>query len=794
MSVVGIDFGALHSKIGVARHRGIDIIINEVSNRATPSLVSFGPKQRAIGEPAKTLEISNFRNTVGSLKRLLGRTINDPEIQDVEAKFTHVKLVDANGTVGALVNYLGEQKVFSATQIVAMYLGKLRDTAAKELKTAISDVVITVPGWYTDIQRRALLDAAQIANLNCLRLINDTTAVALGYGITKSDLPEADNPRHVVFVDVGHSSMSVAVVAFSKGQLTVKSTAYDRHVGGRDIDYTLLRHFAAEFKDKYKIDVLSSPKAMFRLAAGCDRVKKVLSANAEAPLNVESIMNDVDATSRITREEYEQLIAPVLDRMEAPLKQALADCGLTLEQIDAVELIGGCTRIPAVRNKIQAVFQGKTLSTTLNQDEAAARGATFACAMLSPVFRVRDFSIHDITPYPIKVTWERQPEDEDTELVVFPRGNNVPSTKILTFYRKSAFDIEARYAEPSQLPGGINPWIARFTAKDVQPAPNGDYAVVKVKTRLNAHGIMSFEAAYTEEIEEKEEPQPMQVDGAEGGEQQQQPAQPKKKKVVKKKDVPFVWSATSLDPTVLEQFKELEAQMHAADKLVQDTEERKNALEEFVYDTRSRLDERYAPYVQPEEKEKIQVALQEAEDWLYSEEGEDATKSVYVERIERLHKLADPVINRYKEAEQRSRVVSELRETINHYMAQATSGDERFSHIEEKDKQSIVEKCATIQKWLDDQMARQSERPKNVDPVFTAAEVLKKKDEIIYFATPILTKPKPKPKVEPTGTGQNTPGAETPKTGQQTPKAEEGQQQQQQQAQQDNGPSEMDVD
>ncbi|KAI0762180.1 heat shock protein [Trametes elegans] len=781
MSVVGIDFGTLNSKIGVARHRGIDIIMNEVSSRATPSLVSFGPKQRSIGESAKTLETSNFRNTVGSLKRLLGRTISDPEIQDVEAKFTNVKLVDANGTVGAQVNYLGEQKVFSATQIVAMYLGKLRDTAAAELKNGVSDVVITVPGWYTDIQRRALLDAAQIAGLNCLRLINDTTAVALGYGITKSDLPEPENPRHVVFVDVGHSSASVSVVAFSKGQLTVKATTYDRHVGGRDIDHALVNHFANEFKEKYKIDVLGNPKAVFRLTAGCDKVKKVLSANAEAPLNVESIMNDIDASSRLTREEFEELIAPVLDRLEAPLKQALAESGLTLEQIDAVELVGGCTRIPAVRKKIEAVFQGKALSTTLNQDEAAARGATFACAMISPVFRVRDFSIHDITPYPVKVTWERQPEDEDTELVVFPRGNNIPSTKILTFYRKQAFDIEARYAEPELLPGGINPWIARFTAKQVEPAPNGDYAVVKVKTRLNAHGVVSFEGAYTEEIEEREE-QPMQVDGAEGEAAQQQP---KKKKIVKKKEVPFVWGSTSLDPAVVERYKELEAQMHASDKLVRDTEERKNALEEFVYDTRSRLDERYAPYVQAQEKEKIKAALQEAEDWLYSEEGEDATKSVYVQRIEALHALADPVINRFKEAEQRSRVVSELRETINHYLAQATSGEERFAHIEDKDKQAIVEKCATVQKWLDDQVARQSERPKNVDPAFTAAEVLKRKDEIIYFATPILTRPKPKPKAEPAA------GTETPKTGEQTPKTEE---QQQQQQQQDNGPAEMDVD
>ncbi|CAL1706042.1 unnamed protein product [Somion occarium] len=755
MSVVGVDFGTLHSKIGVARKRGVDIIVNEVSNRATPSLVSFGPKQRSIGESAKTLETSNFRNTIGALKRLIGRSFNDPEVQEVEKKFLHVNLVDANGTVGVQVNYLGEQRVFTATQLVGAYLGKLRDIAAAELRTGVSDIVITVPGWFTDIQRRALLDAAQIANLNVLRLINETTAVALSWGITKSDLPEAENPRHVVFVDIGHSSMSVAVVAFSKGQLNVKATAFESRVGGRDIDYVLVRHFSEEFKTKYKIDVLSNPKATFRLAAGCDRVKKVLSANAEAPLNVESIVNDVDASSRLNREEFEELIAPILERIEAPIKQAIADSGLTLEQIDVVELIGGCTRIPAVRHRIQTAFGGKNLFTTLNQDEAAARGATFACAMLSPIFRVRDFSMHDLNPYSVKVQWERQPEDpdEDTELVVFPKGNIVPSTKVLTFYRKAAFDLEARYADTSELPGAINPWVAKFTAKDIPSTSSGDLTVVKVKTRLNLHGVLSFEQAYVEEVEEREES--MQVDGEE---------QPKKKKVIKKKDVPFVWSNTQLDSSILEKYRQQEAEMHAADKLVFDTEDRKNALEEYIYDMRNKLDDRYAHYVQPQEKEKLRQALQEAEDWLYSEEGEDSTKSVYVARLDALRVLGDPISNRYRETEERSRVISQLRETINSYMQQATSADERFSHIDEKDKQTIVEKCATVQQWLEDQIARQSERPKNVDPVLKSADVLKKRDEIIYFATPILTRPKPKPpKVEGTETPKKE-GTETPKT------------------------------
>jgi heat shock 70kDa protein 4 len=530
------------------------------------SLVAFGPKQRAIGEPAKTQEISNFRNTVGSLKQLIGRTINDTEVQEVEKMFMNATLVDVGGTVGVQVNYLGEKQTFSATQLVGMYFGKLRDTAAAELKVGITDVVLAVPGWYTDIQRRAVLDAASIAGLNVLRLINDTTATALGYGITKHDLPEPDNPRHVVFIDVGHSSLSVAVVAFAKGQLNVKSTAFDTNIGGRYIDQALVEYFSEQFKTKYKIDVLSNPKATFRLAAGCDKVKKILSANSEAPLSVESIMNDVDASSKMSRDEYETLIAPVLDRIPAPLIKALEDAGLSLDQLDAIELVGGCTRIPAVRAKIQSAFPGKTLSTTLNQDEAIARGATFACAMLSPVFRVRDFSIHDIQPYPMKVVWEKAPEDpdEDTELVVFPKGNSIPSTKILTFYRNKPFDIEAYYADPFALPGTINPWVARFTAKNVGPDAKGDLTCIKVKTRLNLHGLLSFESAYTEEVEEREEAS-MAVDG-------EPEAPPRKKKVIKKVDVPFVWGSTGLDKQLVDQFKEQEAQMHANDKLVVDTE------------------------------------------------------------------------------------------------------------------------------------------------------------------------------------------------------------------------------
>jgi heat shock protein 4 len=213
----------------------------------------------------------------------------------------------------------------------------------------------------------------------------------------------------------------------------------------------------------------------------------------------------------------------------------------------------------------------------------------------------------------------------------------------------------------------------------------------------------------------------------------------------------------------------------------------KNALEEYVYDTRSKLDDRYAAYVQSEEKGNLLVALQHAEDWLYTEEGEEAPKSQYVARLETLHKLGDPVYNRWKESDERPRAASTLRETINQFLGQGqgTIDAERYSHIDEKDKQSVVEKAVLMQQWLDDQMARQAEKPKNTDPILKAEDVMKKRDELIYFATPLMSKPKPKPTI-PDGTAS---GTQTPKeSGQQTPKGDEMPMEEKPQ------PPEMDVD
>lgn len=737
--------GLTRYRIGVARARGVDIVANEVSNRSTPSLVSFGQKARAIGEAAATAQTSNFKNTVGSLKRLVGRTFQDESIQNTEKKFVTTELVDAKGEVGVKVNYAGESHVFSATQVMAMYLAKLRDTAQAELAGAgVSDVVLSVPIWFTDAQRRAMLSAAEIANLNPLRVMNEPTATALGYGITKTDLPEPENPRNVVFVDIGHSSYQVSVVAFSKGQLTVLGASADPDFGGRDFDRALVHHFAEEFKGKYKIDVFSNPKAIFRLSAGCERLKKVLSANTLAQLNVESIMNDIDASSQLKREEFEQLIAPYLERVEAPLNAALEQSGLSKDEIFSVELVGGSIRVPALKERISQWFN-KGLSTTLNQDEAVVRGCTLACATLSPVFRVREFAVHDISPYPIKVSWEPAADvpDEENELVVFTPNNPVPSTKILTFYRKEPFTLQAAYADPAKLPKGTSPALGSVTVQNVTPNAQGDHSIVKVKARLNLHGVLNVESAYTvDEVEKEEEvpvPDAQQVEG-------EAPKTEKKlvKKLQRKDDLPVESNIGHLDPTLLAQLKEEEGKMHAADKLVADTEDRRNALEEYIYDQRSKLDERYAAYVQPQEKEAFLAKLAETEDWLYTDEGEEATKSTYNGRLEDLQKIGAPIQNRHKQNDERPKAASALREVLNKYTSIFENEPEKYDHLTDDDKTKVIESAANASKWLDDMMYKQSELPKNVDPKLTTEAILKQKDDVIYVVTPILSKLKPR--------------------------------------------------
>ncbi|CCD24241.1 adenyl-nucleotide exchange factor SSE2 NDAI_0C05820 [Naumovozyma dairenensis CBS 421] len=648
----GLDFGNSTSVLAVAKNGGIDIVVNEVSNRSTPSLVGFGPKNRYLGETAKTKETSNIKNTVGNLKRIIGLNYDehDHDFKE-EAKFATSKLVKLDdGKVGAQVTLADERKTFSAVQLSGMLFKKMKNTVETEIKSPITDVCIAVPVWYSEEQRYSVADAARVANMNPVRIVNDVTAAGVSYGVFKTDLPEGDaKPRIVAFVDIGHSDYTCSIMAFKKGEMKVLATAYDKHFGGRDFDRAITERLADEFLTKYKIDIRSNPKAYNRILAASEKLKKVLSANTTAPISVESVMDDIDVTSQMTREELEELVQPLLKRVTVPILHALKQAKLKAEDIDFVEIIGGTTRIPTLKKSISDAF-GKPLSSTLNQDEAIAKGAAFICAIHSPTIRVRPFKFEDIHPNSVTYTWDQQVEDED-RLEVFPSNSTFPSTKMITLYRTDNFTMGAEYTDVKQIPSKhISKDIASWEITGVKVPEGQDSIPVKMKLRCDPSGFHTIEDAYTLEDIIVKEAIPLPDDAPEDAEVQYKEV----KKTVKKDNLKIEAHTFSLDEAKLNELIEAENDMFAQDKLVAETEDRKNALEEYIYTLRSKLEGDYSEFASDEEKEKLTDMLMKTEDWLY-DEGDDSTKAKYIAKYEELASLGNIIKGRYMANEEEKR-------------------------------------------------------------------------------------------------------------------------------------------
>jgi len=495
MSVVGLDFGNESCLIAVARRRVIDVLQNLAGNRKTPTMVGFQGKQRIMGDDAAAQYMTNYKNTIRCIKRLLGRQFDEPELKE-ESLYLPNRLVRLpNGKVGVQVMYNDEDTTFTVEQLAGAMLQKIKHITEARLEgQKVADVVIACPPYWHDAERRALLDAASIAGINVLRIINETTAIALTYGLLRN-LPEKD-PIKVLFVDVGNASTNVAVVSFVAGKLTVLGTASDRNLGARNFDKMLVTHFADYIKTKYKLDVLSEPKSTLKLLKECERIKTMLSANATVPFNVEYIMNDTDVSGQITRADFEEMATPVLKKLLHPIQQVLEMTSTKKEELFAIEIVGGGTRIPAVQRVLREFF-GKDLSRTLDGDDSVSRGCALQCAMLSPNVVVRQFEVHDVTPFMVDVAWAagEAPEAADEDHAsLFKLRDPIPGVKMITFKHRPDFQPRARYLHPESLPQGVNPLIGRFLIKDVPPLsdPPGK---IKVKVKLDLNCLVSVTSA-----------------------------------------------------------------------------------------------------------------------------------------------------------------------------------------------------------------------------------------------------------------------------------------------------------
>lgn len=707
---------------------------------------------------------TNARNTITQVKRLMGKKFSDPAVQKDLINFPFKVTEGPDGGCLINVDYLEKSAQFSPEQIMAAIFVDLREMAEKEQGGPVNEAVCSVPVFYTEPERHAMLAAAQVGGLNCLRLLDDTTATALAWGIYKTDLPEND-PHHVVFVDVGYAATQVCVVAFKKGELQVLANAWDRSLGGRDFDAVLFDHFAEEFGERHKVDVRASPRSAYRLMRACERTKRVLTTNPEAPINVESLTPDIDANGMITRETFEEKAKPILDRLLVPVQKAMQDAGLEVDAIKTVEVVGGSTRVPSVLALLTQFF-GREPSRTLNAKETVARGCALQCAMLSPTFKVREFQVQDTFPYGVQFSWEKDGDKQTS--VVFERGSHVPSAKMLTFYRSEPFDIVAEYTDDSDLPSQEERSIGQWTIGPFK-VPEGQKTKLKVKAVLNLNGIVALESVNAIEEEEvevkvKQDSKPendedtamkdqetgkeanAEAEAKEKGEaDSQEETKPSvvKKTKTKKIPVPFTSNTGEVSKERIQALFEQEAEMALQARIQEETADARNAVESYVYSLRNRMSDSLRPFVPPEQYDQLAKTLDEAEEWLY-DEGEDQAKSVYVAKLAEISALGSPIERRAQEAENRPAAASALRDRCQYYL-NAVQDREKYGHLTEDELKRVTSEAEAAMVWLEEKEAAQQNQLPHQDPALTVEEIEKKSDTVARVADPILSKPPPKP-------------------------------------------------
>eukprot|EP00055_Hartaetosiga_balthica_P008360 m.30932 g.30932 ORF g.30932 m.30932 type:complete len:833 (+) comp6263_c0_seq1:41-2539(+) len=779
MSCAGFDIGYQSSSFAVPKAGGIEVLLNDYSKRSTPTIVSFGDKQRFLGESGKQKMATQFKNTITYFKTIIGRKFNAPDVQKqlALAPFKFFEMED--GTVGVDVVHCGEQMQLSVTQVMGMLISHLKECTETALGNAVSDSVVGIPSYFNDTQRHALLDACKIANINCLRVMNETAAVALAYGIYKTDLN--DTPKRVVFFDFGHSAVQMSLCSLVKGRLKIEFTKHVM-VGGRDFDLMILDKMASEFKESTKLDLKTSPRVMIRMEAECEKMKKYMSSNStDIPMNIECLMDDRDFRSKMNREEFEALCKPLFDKINALIEEfvdELKSRDIALDSLDSVEIVGGSSRVPLVQTMLFNAF-GKTPSKTLNADEAVARGCALMSAMLSPTFMVREFKVEDATPYGINLCWTPHSDDgenaQESESQIYKANDNSSVAKVLSFFRKADFDFSAKYAVPEVIPDQQQV-VGEYQIKGCTPAFDGKAQKVKVEISIDSHGCFNVtKATLIEKVPEEEEETPAKKEAEgegekkeakdeeekekskeegdkkkeddekkEGGEDQS----PKKKKAkVHKKRLHVVSNKKCvLSEKKLTDLIEIEANLALGDRREREKNDARNALEEYIYEMRDKIASVYEEFTKPAENDEFRQRLTKMEDWLY-EDGENESKQVYNDQLKDLKLTGDDIVSRKNEWEARPKAIESLQQAIVHYrkfLNECAAGDEKYTHLSEEDVAKVEGHVDKKEKFLASKLAEQQPLAKSDKPAFKSSELTSAEKELTSLCNPIVNKPKPK--------------------------------------------------
>ncbi|CAN1305653.1 Luminal-binding protein [Linum perenne] len=602
--VIGIDLGTTFSCVAVERNGMIEIIANDQGNRTTPSVVAFSEdsSERLIGEAAKNQATLNPLRTIFDIKRLIGKKFHDPEVQS-DLKYLPYPVVDTEGKPHVKG---GEAKTFSAEEISAMVLAKMKDTAESFFFFFFFGAVVTVPAYFNEAQRQATKDAGKIAGLNVKRIINEPTAGALAYGLGD----DCDKKRKVLVYDLGGGTFDVSILEIENDVFNVLATGGDTHLGGGDFDQRVMEHFLQLIKKKYNKDVSGNSKALGKLRRECERAKRVLSTQTQVRIEIDSFVDGMDFSEPFSRARFEELNLELFKKTLDVVKTTLEDAKLSKSEIDEIVLVGGSTRIPRVREMLKEMFDGKEPNKGVNPDEAVAYGAAVLGAQLcgKSANNGYGFTLFDVTPLSLGV-------DVVGGLmsVVIPRNSTVPANMsrncITAHDQQTVISFKVLQGERALTKDCLE--LGSFSLTGIPPAPRG-VASVDVTFNIDMNGILSV----TAKDKSTQNSESITVDSYTGNLSQ--------------------WEINRMiteAKVMAEQDKKEKARINA-----------RNDFEKFIYDVKNASSNvmNYDDKSNSDDELKVESALKEAAEWL--DDNERACKEDYDGETQKLADVWNPIV------------------------------------------------------------------------------------------------------------------------------------------------------